>query len=386
MESLVQFCAERLADLGERALRRQLATTDRLDQARALRDGRRVVSFSCNDYLGLSRHPQVKAAAMRALAEHGAGAGASRLVTGNYGLLGELEADLAAFKGAEAACVFGSGYLANIGIVTALMGAGDAVVLDELSHSCMFSGARLSGARVERFRHNDTADLAAKLDAVRGEARHVLVMTEGVFSMDGDMAPLPEIVEIAEAAGAWLLVDDAHALGVVGDGRGSAHAFGGTPCRVPLQMGTLSKAAGSYGGYLCGAKPVVDYVVNRARSLVFSTGLPPASAGAAKAALGLMARDPAFCRIPRERARLFTRLMGLPEAESPVVPIVVGEAEPTLAASAALLEQGFLVTAIRPPTVPEGTSRLRVTFSAAHSEDDVADLAAALKRLPGLAL
>ena len=382
MNSLVQFCTERLADLEGQALRRRLATTDREEKGRALRDGRRVISFSCNDYLGLSRHPRVQAAAMRAIADYGAGSGASRLVTGNYGLLGELEADLAAFKGAEAACVFGSGYLANIGIVTALMGKGDAIVLDELSHSCMFSGARLSGARVERFRHNDTDDLMEKLAEVGGDARHVLVMTEGVFSMDGDMAPLPEIVEIAEAAGAWLLVDDAHALGVVGDGRGSAHAFGDTPCRVPLQMGTLSKAAGSYGGYLCGAKPVVDYVVNRARSLVFSTGLPPASAGAAKAALGLMARDPAFCRIPRDRARLFTRLMGLPEAESPVVPIIMGEAEPTLAASAALLEEGFLVTAIRPPTVPEGTSRLRVTFSAAHSEEDVEALAAAVKRLP----
>ncbi len=380
MKSLDQFCLDRLGELDAQALRRRLVVTNRGAEGRAARQGRAVVSFSCNDYLGLSHDPAVLEAGRSAITSHGAGAGASRLITGNHGLLPELEAALASFKGAEAALVFGSGYLANIGIITALAGSGDVILLDELSHSCMFSGARLSGARVEKFRHNDTADLGDKLKTAAAGAGQVMILTEGVFSMDGDLAPLPGICALAEAHGAWLLVDDAHALGVVGGGRGSAHAFS-QPCRVPLQMGTLSKSAGSYGGYVCASRAVIEYLSNRARAFVYSTGLPPASAGAALAAVQRMAADPALCARPSELARLFTQRLGLPLAQSPIVPLIIGDAGQTLAISAALLEQGFLVTAIRPPTVPAGTSRLRVTFSASHDEADVLALADAIEAL-----
>ena len=351
-------------------LRRALTPTERLGGGRVRRGGRELISFACNDYLGLSHHPQVKAAAMEAVRLHGAGAGASRLVTGDHPLLGALERRLAARKGHEAALVFGSGYLANLGIVPALAGPGDLVLLDVLSHACLWAGARLSGARVESFRHNDAADLAARLAAGRGGARHALVLTERVFSMDGDRAPTGELGRLAAAHDAWLLVDDAHGLGVVED-----------PVVAPLEMGTLSKALGSHGGYLCASALVVDLLTSRARSLVYTTGLPPAAAGAALAALDVLEAEPERRARPLALARRLTSALGLPPAESAVVPIVVGDARRALELSDALAERGLLVVAIRPPTVPDGTARLRVALSADHGEAEVDALAAALRDL-----
>lgn len=378
--SLDAFSAAKLDELTGRGLRRRLLATHRHAGAGASRDGQGMISFSCNDYLGLSQDPKVCAAAIRAVETYGAGAGASRLVTGNHPLYAELETRLARLKGTEAACVFGSGYLANTGIIPALVGEGDLVVLDALGHACMFAGARLSRAEIRTFRHNDAGDCRRVIRAHRRPGRHCLVLTEGVFSMDGDLAPLPELARAAEETDAWLMTDDAHGLGVLGGGRGST-AHWGEAGRVPLQMGTLSKAVGAYGGYLCASLPVIELIENRARSLIYSTALPPPVVAAAVAALDIIAGEPDRVAAPVRNARFFTRLAGLPEAASPIVPLIVGPPERALSASQALAEEGFLVVAIRPPTVPEGTSRLRFTFSAAHREEDIRGLVGALGEL-----
>jgi 8-amino-7-oxononanoate synthase len=376
MPSLDEFAAAKLRDLESLNRRRSLSDSARMEGVWIERNGRRLLSFSCNDYLNLSQHPAVREAAIAAIREYGAGAGASRLVTGNHPLYRALEMRLARIKGAEAACVFGSGYLANIGIIPALVGAEDLVLVDALAHACIWAGARMSGAEVMTFRHNDAAHVAALLDGKRGPYRHALIVTEGVFSMDGDRAPLPQLAQIAGAQDAWLMTDDAHGLGVLGHGRGSSFADS-TPIAVPLQMGTLSKALGSYGGYLCAAAPVIELMKSRARSLIYSTGLPPASVAAAIAALDVIAREPELTELPLTKARHFTALAGLPEAQSPIVPVIVGDDSTALEASRSLEDEGFLVTAIRPPTVPDGTARLRVTFCAGHPDD-------AIERLAGL--
>ena len=370
MSSLDTFAHQKLAALEDACLRRELTPTERLEGVRVRRGGRELISFSCNDYLGLAQDARVKAASIEAVQRYGTGAGASRLITGEHPLLGELERRLAAFKGAEAALVFGSGYLTNLGVTPALVGPGDLVLLDALSHACMVAGARLSGARVVSFRHNDLDHLAALLCAERPAARRAMVLTERVFSMDGDRAPLAQIVELASVHEAWLLVDDAHGLGVVED-----------TVRAPLEMGTLSKALGSYGGYLCASAPVIELLKTRARSFVYTTGLPPACAAAALAALEVLQTEPERTRRPVALAQRFTTALGLPQAQSAVVPVLVGEPRRALALSQALAERGFLVVAIRPPTVPVGAARLRVAMSAAHTEAQVDALATAVGEL-----
>jgi len=376
--SLDTFVSSKLAQLEARNLRRRLVETDRREQAHAMRDGRQLVSFCCNDYLNLSQHPRVKAAAIAAIETYGTGAGASRLVTGNHPLFGVLEARLAKLKQAEDCVIFGSGYLANLGIVPALVGPGDLLLADELSHSCLLMGTKLSGAEAHIFRHNDLSHLTELLAAHRGHARHCLILTDGVFSMDGDLAPVHEMAVLAKAHDAWLMTDDAHGIGVVGEGRGSSFV-GGVKADVALQMGTLSKAIGSYGGYLCASKAVCDFIRTRARTLIYSTGLPPASIAAAIAALDLIEEDPDFAKSAVRKAALFARALNLPAPESPIVPLILGDAEATLKASALLDAEGFLVTAIRPPTVPEGTARLRFTFTAEHKDEDILRLASLVR-------
>lgn len=347
----------------------------------AARGGRNLISFCCNDYLGLTQHPKVKAAAIEATQMFGAGAGASRLVTGNHLHYRTLETRLAEFKGTEAACVFGSGYLVNAGVIPCFVGKEDLIIADELSHACLFSGSSLSGATVMRYTHNDVGELKDLLDAHRHKHPHCLILTEGVFSMDGDMAPLPEISDLALAHDAWLMCDDAHGIGVIGEGgRGSAFAHG-QPVNIPLQTGTLSKAIGAYGGYICGSRPVIDLIKNRARTLIYTTGLPPATIAAALTALDIIRNDARLRAAPLAKARMFCAALGLPEAESSIVPIIIGSAADALAASRRLEDQGYLVTAIRPPTVPDGMARLRITFSAMHRDEDVMGLVAAVRQL-----
>lgn len=376
--SLDGMAAARLAALEEQSLRRRLASTARAADGIAARGGAVLTSFCCNDYLGLSQHPAVKQAAHEALDAFGAGAGASRLVTGNHPLYDDLERRLAAIKGTEAALVFGSGFLANLAIPPALTGKGDLIVADALVHASMHAGIRASRAEALFFSHNDMADCRRILEAERGNYRHCLIMTEGVFSMDGDVAPLAALCDLADAFDGWLMTDDAHGLGVLGEGRGSA-AAAGVAQRVPLQMGTLSKAVGSYGGYLCASRQVIDLMINRARSLIYATGLPPAAVAASSAALHLIENDAALVDAPMEQARRFCRALALPEPASPIVPLIIGDAARALDASDALAATGFLVTAIRPPTVPDGTARLRFTFQATHSDDDIDRLAEAVR-------
>jgi 8-amino-7-oxononanoate synthase len=372
MPALHDLARQQLDLIQRRSLARVLRETERLGAARVRRGGKELVSFSCNDYYGLAHHPRVIAAAHAALERYGAGAGASRLVTGNHPAYAELEKLLAEWKGTERALVFGSGYLANIGIIPALVGKTDLILADRLSHACTWDGARLSGARVLRFTHNSLDHCHELLSQHRGLFERCLILTETVFSMEGDRAPVAELCALTRAHDAWLLTDDAHGLGI---------------CRAEeadLQMGTLSKAAGSYGGYVCGRAEVIAFLESKARSLLFATGLPPASVAAATAALTILKDDERLVRQPLENARRFTAALGREPAQSPIVPVIVGEPETALAASAMLEAHGFLVVPIRPPTVPPGTARLRFAFSAMHEADDV-ERAAALLREHGFA-
>lgn len=375
MPSLDDFASTKLESLAARGQRRELTDTARKPAGTALRSNRDVISFCCNDYLNLSQHHAVKRAAQAAVEEFGVGSGASRLVTGNHPLFAQLEARLARIKGTDAALVFGAGYLANTGIIPSLVGADDVVFADELSHACLMSGARMSDAQVHVFRHNDMAHLEELLTAHRASARNALMVTDGVFSMDGDLAPLPQMVALASDHDTWLMTDDAHGLGVIGGGHGSARAFGDVPLDIPLQMGTLSKAVGGFGGYVCASQPVVDLLKSRARTFVYSTGLPPANAAAAIAALEIIESDTDLIEKPVRNAAQFCREAGLPVPQSPIVPVIIGDERDALAASHMLLNEGYLVTAIRPPTVPPGTARLRLTFMAEHDPEDISRLA-----------
>lgn len=377
-ETLNSFAQQKLDSLEAKSLRRRFVDTDRLGPALAGRDGKTLVSFCCNDYLNLSYHPEVLKAAQDATARYGVGSGASRLVTGNHPLFRQLEQRLAALKQADDCIIFGSGYLANSGIVPTLVGGNDLIFIDELAHACLFSGTQLSGARPFVFRHNDLAHLEDLLKTHRPTGSHALILTDGVFSMDGDLAPVEALAALANAHDAWLMTDDAHGIGVIGEGRGSSFV-GGRKVDVPLQMGTLSKAIGGYGGYLCADQPVIDLMRTRARTVIYSTGLPPATIAAALKALDVIEANPEFAASPLKKANRFTRALGLPNAESPIVPLIMGDADVTLAASAFLESEGFLVTAIRPPTVPAGTARLRFTFTAEHRDEDIDRLAALVK-------
>lgn len=358
----------RLAMLEERGIRRELSPTERMADGTVLRDGQPMLSFCDNDYLGLSSHPRVIEAAIEATRKYGTGAGAARLVTGDNPLNEKLEAKIAKMKGMPAARVFGSGYLANAGVIPALVGAGDLIVLDELCHASMHAGARLSGARVQAFPHNNVTSASHYLQQ-RDATSHALLLTETVFSMDGDLAPLEKLAQAALETGAWMMTDDAHGFGVVRQAN-----------PAPIQMGTLSKAAGAYGGYVAGPTTFIELLINRARTFVYATGLPPGTLAAALAALEISDAEPALGATALANAKLFGSLVGHEPVESAIVPVKYGEADAAMKASAALAEQGFLVTAIRPPTVPEGTARLRFTFSAKHREADIRRLAALVRK------
>ena len=379
-KSLKGFALEKLQALRDKHLLRTLIDTERRPRTRIRQQSKDLVSFACNDYLGLSHHPTVIEASREATRTYGAGAGASRLITGNNPLYADLETALAKIKDTEDAVVFGSGYLANVGVIPTLAARHDLILMDELCHACLFAGATLARCRTIRYRHKDTGQLSGLLDEHRSAHRHCLVLTDGVFSMDGDRAPVDELLQICEVHDAWLMTDDAHGLGVIENGRGSGF-INGRALPVPLQMGTLSKAVGAYGGYLCTNRDVAELIRNRARSLHYTTGLPPGTLAAATAALELIATDKSLVNKPVARARRFAAQLDLEVPESPIVPIVLGDSRRTSRAAEALRERGFLVAAIRPPTVPEGTARLRLTFSAEHGEDEVDRLATAVNKI-----
>jgi len=343
-------------------------------------DDRACVAFCSNDYLGLARDPEVRAAAAAAAAAYGAGAGAARLIAGEYALLRELEQELAAWKGTEAALVFPSGYMANLGVIAALAGPGDRIVVDRLAHASVIDGARLARARLCVFPHNDVARLAAIV--ARPHTGRTLIVTESVFSMDGDCAPLAALTACAEAHGAVLIVDEAHAVGVYGHGRGLVAELGLT-ARVGALVGTLSKALGSQGGFVCGSRLLVEYLVNSARPFVYTTGPAPACAGAALAALRIVRNDRGrlarlWDNVQRVRAGLRVQVL---DGNGPIIPVLCGSAAAALRIADGLLARGYLAPAIRPPTVPRGSARVRLTVSAAHTPAQCDGLLAALHSL-----
>ncbi|NNE91881.1 MAG: 8-amino-7-oxononanoate synthase [Verrucomicrobiales bacterium] len=362
-----------LDELDAQNLRRQLRVIDSESG---------VVNFASNDYLGLANDPALKAAFTDAIEKVGAGSGASRLICGTHRPHAEFEEQLAEFKNTESALLFGSGYATATGAIPAIVGKGDVVILDKLCHASLIDGAKLSGATMRVFPHNDLGKLESHLrwanEQVAGKKGRILVLTESVFSMDGDRAPLQEIVRLKQEHDARLFVDEAHAFGILGPrGRGLAAEL---DCDgdVDFQMGTLSKAAGLSGGYLCASRDWIDLIVNRARSFIYSTAPPPALAAAAGECLRLIGGK----RGEEMRGRLFENISQFQaDAESAIIPVVLGENETALAAADALLESGYFVPAIRFPTVPRGTARLRVTVSAAHSAEEIAGLKSALSRL-----
>ena len=363
------------------ALKAALADLD----ARNLRRTRRVaprdaLNFCSNDYLGLSGHPEVVRAFADAALKHGVGSGASHLVTGHTREHEVLEEALAAFTGREKALVYSTGYMANMGVISALADQKSAVVADKLNHASLIDGCRLSGATVSRYRHADADHATELLAAIAPEVKSRLLVTDGIFSMDGDLAPLPELARASKVANAWLVVDDAHALGVVGDtGRGSCEHFGLTSDDVPVLIGTFGKAFGTFGAFVAGGADLIDFLVQKSRTYIYTTALPAAVAAATFAALDVAQRDTWRRERVLSHARRVHGVLGLPGTSvSPIVPVILGDEARALQASRELEERGFLVTAIRPPTVPAGTARLRVTLSATHEDAQVDALIAAL--------
>ena len=356
MPSLEAYAKQQLEKLEQSAQKRALKPHFQADGLYVEEGGRRYLSFASNDYLALSHHPKVIAAAEKALKKYGTGATASRLVVGNHPLYSELESALAKAKGIESALVFGSGYLTAMGVIPALVGKGDLILADKLVHACMLDGAKNSGATLKRFHHNDVEHLWRLLKELRKKHKRCLILTEHVFSMDGDTAPLEQMFELSNKHDAWLMSDDAHGLT--------------TPKTSPhILMGTLSKSLGSYGGYVASSKPVIEYLQSSARSLIFSTGLPPSVIAAALAALKIA--EPSRAKKAIENAHYFAKKLGLPIHHSSIVPYIVGDSSKALQLSAKLKKAGFWVPAIRPPTVPKGKARLRFSFTAAHEQKQI---------------
>ena len=383
----------RLAALHEQGLHRELRRADSAQGPRLEIGGKTFLNFSSNDYLGLANHPALKEAAIKAVEKFGAGAGASRLVCGSLAPFHELEETLAAFKKTEAALTFSTGYAAALGTITALIGKDDIVIIDKLVHASIVDAARLSGAKLRVFDHNDLNDLETILKwadefskAESGKRKaEILVVTESIFSMDGDAAPLRKIVALKEKYGAWLMVDEAHATGLIGEnGRGLANELG-VSGQIEIQMGTLGKAFGAIGGYICGSRALVDFLVNRARSLIFSTAPVPAAAAAATAGILLAKSNEGDAR-RKTLWQLVDQLNSKFKIQnskfvSAIIPIIIGDEAEAVAAATQLRGQNIFIPAIRYPTVARGAARLRVTLTAAHTEAEVSELAHALNNL-----
>lgn len=382
--SFEQELNRRLDSWRQRRLYRELRRVASPQCSRLTVDGRSLLNFSSNDYLGLANHPELKQAAIRAVERFGAGAGASRLISGSLVPHQELEETLAEFKGTEAALTFATGYAAAIGTICALLGKGDIIILDRLVHACIVDAARLCGLKFHIFAHNDLNRLEYILKGLstRGFSKHVLIVTESLFSMDGDHAPLREIVDLKDKYGAWLMIDEAHAGGLYGKNRRGLAEAAGVEERIEIQMGTLGKAFGASGGYICGSRTLINYLINCARTFIFSTAPVPAAAAAATAGLRLVRSEAGaeLCNLLWKRVgevdaflrpKAASQDNNLPSA---VIPLVVGAEARAVEASIALRDRGIFVPAIRYPSVAPGQARLRLSVSAAHSAADVASL------------
>ncbi len=372
----------RLAEIEAQGLYRRRRVMERHRGAEFDFEGRRLLNFCGNDYLGLADHPRVIKVMQNATEVYGVGSGASHLVSGHSTPHHALEEELAEFTGRERAMLFSTGYMANQGVIAALAGRGDWVFEDRLNHASLLDGALLSGARLKRYAHANADDLRAGLAECPTEGR--LVVTDGVFSMDGDLAPLAELARLTGEAKAWLMVDDAHGLGVIGPtGRGVVEHFGLGAAEVPVLMGTLGKAFGTFGAFVAGNRELIEFLIQRSRAYIYTTALPPAVAEATRASLALVReeswrRDKLWMLIGRFRHGAGQLGLNLMDSQTPIQPILIGDNDEALRVSQRLLEAGFLVAAIRPPTVPAGTARLRVNLSAVHEESQVDSLLEAL--------
>ena len=419
MNNFDRELTERLEALRAQGLHRELRRVDTPQGTRIRIDGRTLLNFSSNDYLGLAGDPLLKEAAIQAVEKFGAGSGASRLICGSLAPHHELEEALANFKGAEAALSFSTGYATAIGTIGALLGKDDVIALDKLVHACIVDAARLSGAKIRVFAHNDLNDLEQILKWAEKNIQHptsniqhrkrILIVTESVFSMDGDAAPLREIVALKEKYGVWLMVDEAHATGLYGKNRRGLAEESSVSERIEIQMGTLGKAVGASGGYICGSRPLIDFLVNRARSFIFSTAPVPAAAAAATAGVRFiqssegerrrrllwkrveqcgtgilpvsdLSNDPADAARSQSKSKIGDRLEACPTL-SAIIPVLIGDETKAVAASVALREQGIFVPAIRYPTVARGKARLRVTLTATHTTEEINLLVATLNEI-----
>lgn len=378
----MEFVADYLKNVQRQALYREVTKLEPVDAVHMKIGDKTYLNLASNNYLGLTHCPSVKQAAVQAVLAHGTGSGGARLITGNHPYYETFEKNLAAFKETEAAVVFNTGYMANVGTLSALASANDIVFSDELNHASIIDGCRLSKAQIVVYRHADTEHLAQLLSSTPCQGKR-LIVTDGVFSMDGDIAPLPDIVRLAEQHLAITVVDDAHATGVIGPGgRGTAAHFG-LEGKVDIQIGTLSKALGAEGGFTAGSRPLIEYIINRARSFIFTTALAPATVAAANAALAELTAKPELVQALQLNAAFvrqhltaagFTITPGI----TPIIPLLVGSAQAALTLANELKAAGLIISAIRPPTVPHNASRLRLAISAAHNQ---AELAVALDKL-----
>jgi 8-amino-7-oxononanoate synthase len=371
MTSIEKILSEKIDKLQHDNLIRSPKSTERLEGAKIIRNGKRLVSFSCNDYLGLSQNKKIIIAGNHSATKYGSGAGASRLITGNNPLYTLLEKKIAEICRTESALIYGSGYMANIGVITALVGAEDLILADKLSHSCIIEGSKLSRAELLRFAHNNIESLKELLAKNRKSYKNCLVITESVFSMDGDSPDLKKILKLCKKHSAWLLVDYAHDINHLTGTSASTSAN-------LIKMGTFSKAVGTYGGYIAGTKTLIDYLKSVSKTFIFTTGLPPAVLGSSLKSLEIIQKQKGLAKKALGNAQYFRDMISskldeldIGKSNSQIVPIIIGGIEDTIKISEYLYENGFLVSAIRPPTVPVNTSRLRFSFSAAHDKKDI---------------
>jgi len=374
--------SEELEQRKAQHLYRKRRISDGPQQPEMIIDGKQVISFCSNDYLGLANHPDVKAAFIKGVEQYGAGSGAAHLINGHSRAHHALEDELAEFSGYPRALLFSTGYMANLGLVQTLAGKGDTVLEDRLNHASLLDGGLLSGARLMRYQHNTAGDLDSKL-ATRSSGEK-LVLTDGVFSMDGDIAEVPALVNACRKHDAWLMLDDAHGFGVLGDnGRGTLEHYGVSTADVPIYMATLGKAVGTAGAFIAGSDALVETLIQQARPYIYTTASPPAVAEAARASLNMIKSQPDLRDRLNDNIRYFRSSceqmdIELTNSQTAIQPVITGDTKTTLEFSEQLLAQGLLITAIRPPTVPEGTARLRITLSAAHSHTHINKLISTL--------
>jgi predicted pyridoxal phosphate-dependent acyltransferase len=376
---MTQIFKQHLEGLKEKGLYRSLRVIQGEQGPWVELEGKRVLNLSSNNYLGMASHPRLKEASARAIKSYGSGSGASRLICGTLELHDALEKRLAKFVKTEAALIFNSGYAANVGIISSVVGKGDVVFSDEFNHASIVDGCRLSRAEVVIFPHNDMTALEAKISSSfrRDPDRRRLVVVDGVFSVDGDLAPLPELVGFADTYDALLMVDEAHGTGTVGPAGRGALAHFGVEGKVHIIMGTLGKALGGFGAFAAGSRELIDYLINTSRSLIYSTALPPSVISSALAALDVLEETPSLVEKVQENARYMRESLkalgyDVLSSHTPILPVMIGEAALSTEFSQLLLKEGVLAVALRPPTVPEGTARIRVTVMATHTREDLA--------------